>query len=199
MLQEVLAKKSLAPDRRREIVRWFQDQLRRSERRSCRTLRFHRRTHRYKSIRDDQVPLRKRIKEIAERRVHYGYRRIHVLLRRESWAINVERVHPLYRMEGLNLRSTRARSHVMVQRCIERPLASRPNEIWAMDSVSDALFSGKRFRALIVVDAYTDECPAIHADQGIKGEALATLMERLSFQRRTAPTKIRVDNGPDFA
>ena len=72
-----------------------------SERRGCATLRFHRRTHRYKSIRDDQVPLRKRIKEIAEARVRYGYRRIHVLLRREGWAVNVKRVHRLYRMEGL--------------------------------------------------------------------------------------------------
>ena len=65
MLQEVLAK-SLAPDRRREIVRWLQDQIRVNECRCCQTMRFHRRTHHYKSIRDSQVPLRKRIKEIAE-------------------------------------------------------------------------------------------------------------------------------------
>jgi len=169
-----------------------------SERHGCAALRFHRRTHRYKSIRDDQVPLRKRIKEIAETRVRYGYRRIHVLLRREGWAVNVKRVHRLYRLEGLNLRSKRPRRHVMAARRIERPLASRPNEIWAMDFVSDALFNGKRFRALTVVDAFTRECLAIHADQGIKGEAVATVMERLTFERGTAPTKIRVDNGPEF-
>ncbi len=80
----------------------------------------------------------------------------------------------------------------------ERPLASRPNEIWARDFVSDALFYGQRFRALTVVDAYTRECLAIHADQGIKGDAVATEMERLTFQRGTAPAKIRVDNGPEF-
>ena len=82
----------------------------------------------------------------------------------------------------------------MAARRVERPLASRPNEIWAMDFVSDALFNGKRFRALTVVDAYTRECLAIHADQGIKGEAVATVMERLTFRRGTAPAKIRVDN-----
>jgi putative transposase len=86
----------------------------------------------------------------------------------------------------------------MAARRIERPLASRPNEIWAMDFVSDALFNGKRFRALTVVDVFTRECLTIHADQGIKGEAVATVMERLTFERGTAPTKIRVDNGPEF-
>lgn len=60
-----------------------------------------------------------------------------------------------------------------------------------MDFVSDALFNGKRFRALTVVDAFTRECLTIHADQGIKGEAVATVMERLTFQRGTAPAKIR--------
>ena len=75
---------SLAPDRRQEIVRWLQDQFRVSERRGCKTLGFHRRPHRYKSIRDEQVPLRKRIREIAETRIRYGYRRIRELLRPED-------------------------------------------------------------------------------------------------------------------
>lgn len=67
-----------------------------------------------------------------------------------------------------------------------------------MDFVSDALFNGKRFRALTVVDAFTRQCLAIHADQGIKGEAVTAVMERLTFQRGTPPAKIRVDNGPEF-
>lgn len=54
-----------------------------SERRSCAVLRFDRKTHRYRSVRGDQAPLRNRIKEIAAVRVRYGYRRIHVLLRRK--------------------------------------------------------------------------------------------------------------------
>ena len=142
-----------------------------SERRSCAVLRFDRRTHRYKSIRADQAPLRNQIKEIA------------VLLRREGWPVNVKRVHRLYRMEGLNLRAKRPRRHVMAARRLERSLASRPNEIWAMDFVSDALFDGKRFRALTVVDAYTRECLAIRVDQGIKGEQVVDVMNRLLFER----------------
>ena len=176
----------------------MQNQFGVSERRGCAALRFDRRTHRYRSVRPDQAPLRQRIKEIAEVRIRYGYRRIHVLLRREGWPVNHKRVRRLYREEGLNLRTKRPRRHVMAARRVERPLAQRPNEIWAMDFVSDALFNGKRFRALTVVDAYTRECLAIHADQGIKGEQVVDVMDRLLFERGSAPAKIRVDNGPEF-
>lgn len=165
-----------------------------SERRSCAVLRFDRKTHRYRSIRSDQAPLRNRIKEIAATRVRDGYRRIHILLRREGWPVNVKRVHRLYRLEGLNLRAKRPRRHVMAARRVERPLPSHRNEIWAMDFVSDALFDGKRFRALTVVDTYTRECLAIHVDQGIKGEQVVAVMDRLLFERGGAPVKIRVDN-----
>lgn len=85
----------------------------------------------------------------------------------------------------------------MAARSIERPLATRPNEIWVMDFVSDALFNGKRFRSLTVVDAYTRECLAIHVDQGIKGEQVVDVMDRLLFQRGMPPDKIRLDNCPD--
>lgn len=67
-----------------------------------------------------------------------------------------------------------------------------------MDFVSDALFDGKRFRALTVVDAYTRECLAIRVDQGIKGEQVVDVMDRLLFERGCPPAKIRVDNGPEF-
>ena len=87
MLQEVLAKKCSAWSTARDRP-WVQDRYRVTERRSCAVLRFDRKTHRYRSIRSDQAPLRNRIKEIAATRVRYGYRRIHVLLRREGWAVN---------------------------------------------------------------------------------------------------------------
>jgi putative transposase len=85
----------------------LQDRYRISERRSCAVLRFCRRSHRYQSTRDDQAALRQRIRDIAATRVRYGFRRIHVLLRREGWMINHKRVRRLYREEGLNLRLKR--------------------------------------------------------------------------------------------
>ena len=67
-----------------------------------------------------------------------------------------------------------------------------------MDFVSDALFNGKRFSALTVVDAYTRECLTIHANQWIKVEQVVDVMDRLLFERGSAPAKIRVDNGPEI-
>ncbi len=131
-------------------------------------------------------------------RQRYGYRRIHILLRREGWAINHKRVLRLYRQEGLNLRSKRPRRHVAAAHRLDRLPAVRPNQIWAMDFVSDALFDGRRFRALTVVDAFTRECLAIHVDQGIRGDDVVAVMERLQFQRGAAPENVRVDNGPEF-
>jgi putative transposase len=67
-----------------------------------------------------------------------------------------------------------------------------------MDFVSDALFNGKRLRALTVVDAFTRECLAIQVAQGIRGEDVVAVLERLRFQRGAVPRKIRADNGPEF-
>lgn len=138
------------------------------------------------------------MKEIASVRVRYGYRRIHVSLRREGWAVNHKRVQRLYRDEGLNLRQRRPRRHVMAAHRMERRGPARVNEVWAMDFVSDALFDGRRFRALTVVDAYTRECLAIEVDQGLKAETVVATMERLTYLRGGPPGKIRVDNGPQF-
>jgi len=161
-------------------------------------MRFDRSVHRYQSIRDDQAALRQRMKELAGVRVRYGYRRLHVLLRREGWAVNHKRIQRLYGEEGLNLRLRRPRRHVMAARRIERTGPTAANEVWAMDFVSDALFDGRRFRALTVVDAFTRECLAIEPDQAIRAEAVVAVLDRLIGARGTPPGKIRLDNGPEF-
>ena len=161
-------------------------------------MRFDRSVHRYQSIRDDQAALRQRMKELAGVRVRYGYRRLHVLPRREGWAVNHKRIQRLYGEEGLNLRLRRPRRHVMAARRIERTGPMAANEVWAMDFVSDALFDGRRFRALTVVDAFTRECLAIEPDQAIRAEAVAAVLDRLIGARGTPPDKIRLDNGPEF-
>lgn len=168
-----------------------------SERRGCSVLRFDRSTHRYRGSRDDQAWLRRRIRELAAARVRYGCRRIYVLLRREGVKVNHKRVRRLYRLEGLNLRIKRPRRHVSAAQRVERAMAQQPNEIWAMDFVSDALFDGRRIRALTLIDIFTRECLAIEVDQGIKGEQVSRVVGQVAL-RRGAPKRIRVDNGPEF-
>ena len=97
-----------------------------SKRRACRVAKAHRPLFRHKSVADDQAALRMRIREIAATRVRYGYKRIHVLLRREGWEVNHERVYRLYCLEGLHLRTKRPRRHVSAARRVDRTSFVRP-------------------------------------------------------------------------
>ena len=143
--------------------------------------------------------LRKRIRDLAAARVRYGYFRIYILLRREGWRINHKRVYRLYCEEGLSMRLRRPRRHVIVMAAhrTARPAAGTVNECWSMDFVSDALFDGRRIRALTVVDNFTRESLAIEVGQGITGEQVVAVMSRIAAVRG-APKSIRVDNGPEF-
>jgi putative transposase len=151
----------------------------------------------YLAKRDDQVLLRMRIRDIASTRVRYGYRRIWVLLRREGWKVNHKRVHRLYLLEGLDLRTQGKKKRIKSVQRPDRLEATRPNEIWSMDFVSDALYNRRRFRALTIVDNFSRECLAIEADQGIRGDQVVTVLERLKHTRGLAGV-IRVDNGSEF-
>jgi putative transposase len=168
-----------------------------SERRACVVIQMARSTQRYKSIREDDPALRHRIREIAETRVRYGYRRIHTLLRREGWHANHKRVYRVYCEEGLNLRRKRPRRHVSGAHRIGRPLAMEVDECWSMDFVCDSLFNGRRFRALTIVDNYSRECLAIEVGQSLKGGDVVGVMDRL-VALRGRPERIQCDNGSEF-
>jgi putative transposase len=96
---------------RRDVVRHLQGACQVSERRACRSTGFLRSSQRYRSRRDPQTELRLRLKDLAASRVRYGYRRLHVLLRREGWPVNAKRIWRLYREEGLSIRTKQQRRH----------------------------------------------------------------------------------------
>lgn len=122
------------PADKREAVQHLQEHYSVSERRSCGVLRINRSAYRRQPTRDEQAL---RIKEIASVRVRYGYRRIHILLRREGWNINHKRVYRIYKEEGLNLRSKSKRKSISTARVPEKNAVQAINECWAMDFVSD--------------------------------------------------------------
>jgi putative transposase len=168
-----------------------------SERRSCRVLAFQRSTHRYEGVADEQAALRIRLKELATARVSYGYRRLHVLLRREGWQVNHKRVYRLYRREGLMMRPKKPRRNVSCAKRLQRPLPTRRDESWSLDFMSDELFDGRRIRLLTIVDNFTRESPAIEVGTSIGGHRVVEVLERAARQRNL-PKTIRVDNGPEF-
>lgn len=80
-----------------------------SERRACRVLDANRKSVRYRSRRSDDGALRERLRELANQRRRFGYRRLHILLRREGVMINRKKTQRLYREEGLAVRRRRIR------------------------------------------------------------------------------------------
>ncbi|CDK99109.1 transposase (fragment) [Magnetospirillum gryphiswaldense MSR-1 v2] len=102
-----------------------------SIRRACRVLQVDTSTYHYKSRRQERAGLRQRIKEIAETRVRYGYRRVHVLLRREGWSLGQNRTYRIYREMGLQLRNKAPKRRVKAKLREDRKEATRPNETWA--------------------------------------------------------------------
>ena len=154
-------------------------------------------TQRYRSRREDNPFLRVRIREIAETRVRYGYRRIYILLRREGWHVNHKRVYRIYCEEGLHLRRKRPHRHVSAAHRVNVPETVRINECWSMDFMSDSLFDGRRFRVLTVVDNYSRECLATEPGQHLKGDHVVAVMDRL-LAARGAPERMQCDNGSEF-
>ena len=181
----------------REHARYLQVAYGSSERRVCGVLTFGRSTCRYESVAAEQAPLRMRIRDLAASRVSYGYRRIHVLLRREGWKVNHKRVYRLYRLEGLRMRPKRPRRHVSGRRRETRAAAARPDERWAMDFMSDELFDGRRIRVLTIVDHFSRESPAILVDGSLGGRRVVEALTLLAQQGRK-PRTIAMDNGPEF-
>lgn len=168
-----------------------------SQTQACAVLRISRSVYGYRSRARDARPLVQRIKEIAATRVHYGYRRVHVLLRREGWRDNCKRVYRLYRAEGLSLRHGRPRRNKSARLRQPKQFVSTMNEIWSMDFVADALFDGRRLRALTVVDNYTRECLAIAVGSSLKGEDVVRALARI-VAVRGKPRTIKTDNGSEF-
>ena len=169
-----------------------------SERRACRVTGTSRATHRYRSVADPQDELRLRVRELAATRVRYGYRRIHVLLRREGWKVNHKRVYRLYRDDGLAIRARTPRRRRARQYRAARPELAAPNQAWAMDFVSDTLAGGQRFRLLAVVDCFSRECLAIVPRVQFRADHVVETLEQLVREHGT-PQTIRCDNGPEFA
>ncbi len=168
-----------------------------SQRRACRLLKHPRSVHYYRSRKDPRLGLRTRMRELARTRIRYGYRRLHVLLRREGWHAGKHLVYRLYCEEQLQLRSKRPKRRKMAVARRERLQARHPNEAWAVDFVADQLVNGSRFRALTVVDVFSREALTIAVGQRLGADDVVSELNRMVAQRR-APKVIFADNGSEF-
>lgn len=129
--------------------------------------------------------------------MRYGYRRVHVLLRREGWAINAKRTRRLYNELGLQLRNKTPKRRVKAKLREDRTDATHSNQVWAMDFVHDQLVTGRKLRILTIVDTHSRYAPATDPRFSYRGEDVVQTLERVC-QKVGHPQTIWVDNGSEF-
>ncbi|MCL6250235.1 IS3 family transposase [Altererythrobacter sp. KTW20L] len=195
-LKDLLGKKVLTPAAMREAVAHLQACHGMSERRACRVIDADRKSVRYRSTRDDDAGLREKLRELANQRRRFGYRRLHILLRREGVMINRKKTQRLYQEEGLAVRRRRSRRRAAGSRA-PAPVLALPNHRWSLDFVHDQMASGRRFRVLNVVDDVTRECLAAVPDTSISGRRVVRELTEL-IARRGKPGMIVSDNGTEL-
>ncbi len=136
------------------------------------------------------------MKAIAHERRRFGYRRVHVLLKREGFVINHKRLSRLYREERLTVRRRGGRKRAIGTRA-PLMIPMRPNDRWSLDFVSDQLTDSRRFRILAIVDDCTRECLALAADTSLSGIRVARELDQLMIER-DKPKMIVSDNGSEL-
>ena len=166
-----------------------------SERTACRWLGVHRSAVRYAPVDRGDAALRTRLRELAEEHPRWGSPMLTWKLRQEGVRDNPKRIRRLYRLEGLGVR--RQRRKRVAQARVLLPSAGAPNVHWAMDFMRDTLATGRAFRTLNLVDAFTRECLAIEVDVSLPSSRVVALRETLR-ETRGLPERITVDNGPEF-
>lgn len=175
---------------------WAIAEKRCSQRRACALVGIDPRVYRYRSTRGDDGRLRVRLRELAAERRRFGYRRLHILLRREGWEVNWKKLYRIYREEKLVVRKRGGRKRALGTRA-PMTIPQGPNQRWSLDFVSDALSCGRRFRVLCVIDDFSRECLATVVDTSLSGRRVARELDRVA-DARGRPCMIVSDNGTEL-
>jgi len=187
----------VTPTARRDAVAYAMQVYGISQRRGCGLMNIHRSSLHYQPVPADDDALRTAVKELAATKKRWGVPRIVYRLRRDGWADNHKRIERVYQEEGLQVQRRKGRkAHAGEREPLEKPTG--PNQVWAMDFVSDALANKRKIKMLTVIDCYSRECLRIEVDTSLNGARVARVMEELREQRGL-PQKIVTDNGPEFA
>ena len=186
----------VGPAAKRDAVAHLRGVLEMSERRACSLIAADRKMIRYRSRRPQDTQLRARLRELANQRRRFGYRRLFILLRAAGEPSGINRIYRLYREEGLAVRKRRSRRKAIGTRA---PILveAKPNARWSLDFVHDQLACGRRFRILNIVDDVTRECLAAIPDTSISGRRVVRELTTL-IERRGKPQMIVSDNGTEF-
>lgn len=177
-------------------MNWAIEEKSYSQRRACALLGMAPRVYRYTSTRTDDVELRQRLRELSFERRRFGYRRLHLLLKREGVEVNWKKLYRIYKEERLTVRKRGGRKRALGTRA-PMTIPQDANQRWSLDFVSDALVDGRRFRILCVIDDFSRECLATVVDNSLSGERVARELDTIA-ERRGYPCMVVSDNGTEL-
>jgi transposase InsO family protein len=192
------------PDQQRAAADYLSEQYEVSQRRASRVMGRSRSTLRYRGRPGpDEPALVREIKRLARRHPRFGYRRVHAMLVRRGYAVNIKRVRRLWGELGLKrpvrLRKPRKlgpKPGTSANSCTVKPARSK-NDVWTCDFIHDRTADGRPLKWLTLVDEYTRECLVLHAAASLSGADVRQIVARV-VGRRGVPTRIRSDNGSEF-
>lgn len=131
-----------------------------------------------------------------ERHPSWGFWKCYDRLRLDGHRWNHKRTWRVYCAMKLNL-PRRKKRRVPVREPQSLDVPAQPNVIWSLDFMSDALYGGRRFRTLNVLDEGVREALKIVIDTSIpSGRLVRELEQRVIWRGR--PQAIRCDNGPEI-
>jgi putative transposase len=183
------------PAVKRKAVALLGEVLQVSQRRACRTLGVNRQTMRYRSKRDDTVLREGLIAEAAQYR-RFGYKRLAIMLERKGHHYNLKKIYRVYRELGLMVKRRKGRKRALSIR-VPLPLADKPNQIWSLDFMEDALFNGRKIRIFGVMDQWAREGLRLTIDTSMPGLRVIRELEA-AIAVRGKPLCIVSDNGTEL-
>ncbi len=191
----------VSPPQRRRAVWLLCERLGVSQRRACEIVGQHRSTQRYEPAEQDpDRDLRAELRDFAENRPRWGYRRAHAVLVRDGWAVNRKKVQRLWREEGLRVPPKRRKRQRTGDSDADAGLlkAEHPDHVWALDFQFDVTASGRKIKILHVLDEFTRESLADLVDHSIDADATVACLDKIASARGRHPEFIRCDNGPEL-
>ena len=170
-----------------------------SQRRACKLTGQPRSTQRtLKTTKDLDVEISEVLKLYGKDNPRRGYKKAFRHLLDQGYAVNIKRVHRLWREAGLKVpykRKKKPSSRVGSEMGTHQPLYQ--NVTWAMDFQFDETEDGRIIKILNVIDEYSREALASFADRSIKAVAVIGVLDVI-MAIRGAPRYIRCDNDPEF-
>ncbi len=181
---------------RRHWARYAIESYGLSERHACRLLGISRSTFRYQAKKEDDSEIREQLRQLAERKPRWGFRKMRDWLRNHGYRWNHKRVYRVYCQLRLNLRvKPKKRLPAREPQTLVQPAV--PNECWSMDFMSDSMTSGRTFRTFNIIDDFNRELLCIEVDTSLPSRRVIRVLDSIATERGY-PERIRSDNGTEF-